>query len=94
MELRISAEARRLIAEGGGRLFVYPGAACCGGTRYIRTSTRPPEDADNGYAIEAEGVGIWVKPANGELPEFLEVEVRGKRRQKVEAYWNGCSFVI
>ena len=94
MELRISAEARRLIAEAGGELFVYAGVACCGGTRYIKTSTRPPEDEVSGYAVHAEGVDVWVKPANGVLPEFLEVEARGRRRSKLEAYWNGCSFVI
>lgn len=94
MELRISREARRLIAEGGGKLYVYPGMACCGGTRYVKTSTHPPQDMAGGRAMEFDGIGIWIKPANGALPEVLEVETRGRRRQKLEAYWNGLAFVV
>ena len=94
MDLMISAEARRLIAEGGGKLFVYPGIACCGGTRYIKTSTLPPQGAAGGFSMDADGIDVWVQPANGVLPEVLEVEARGRKRQRLEAYWNGCAFVI
>lgn len=93
MRVVASDEARRLIAERGGRLFVSVRAArCCGGARTLRTSTEPP-----GGVFRAVGSAgdfeVFVPQALGRLPEELHVAVAGRRR-RIEAYWDGCAWVV
>ena len=38
---------------------------------------------------------LFVPEDLGRLPDELHLELRGRRqRQRVEAYWDGCAYVI
>jgi hypothetical protein len=41
-----------------------------------------------------DGFELWFDPAGLTPPEELVLEVRGWRTERVEAYWNGCVFVV
>jgi hypothetical protein len=60
----------------------------------VKASTRPPRDAGTFDRFEAEGVEVYLRPASGRLPAELSVEVRGGRRPRAEAFWDGCAYVL
>jgi hypothetical protein len=36
---------------------------------------------------------LYLPATLGRLPDELHLELRGRRRKRVEAYWDGCAFV-
>jgi hypothetical protein len=40
------------------------------------------------------GLELWFRALAGVHPDVLEIVVRGKRRPRVEAYWDGCLFAL
>jgi hypothetical protein len=96
MKVVASPEAAALIRERGGRLFVWAASkACCGGTRFIESATNPPSIAGRFEPIEAEGFELFLRPAGVDLfPDELHIDVKGRRHPHVEAYWNGCAFLV
>jgi len=93
MRVIASPEAAGLIRATGGRIYVWPHRArCCGAVTVLRASSRPPHGmtfrpvAEDGYELNL--------PAGlGRLPEELHLELRRFPR-RVEAYWNGCAWVV
>jgi hypothetical protein len=93
MRVVASHEARELIAERGGRLYVSIRVArCCGATRTLRTATEQPEGAFR-VVGDAGDFEVLVPQALGRLPDELHVAVAGRRR-RIEAYWDGCAWVV
>jgi len=94
MRVVVSEPARRLIAERGGRLYVRTNRSrCCGGgvTRLV-TSSEPSAGVEFRRAVEADGFELFLPARLARLPDELHVEVR--RRSRVEAFWNGCAWVV
>ena len=95
MKVGASREALDFIREHGGRLYVWADRrACCGGTRFIRSSTEPPGKPEGFALFDLDGVELYLKAAAGRLPDELGVDVRGRRRPRVQASWNGCAYVV
>ena len=95
MRVDASPEAVEHIRQQGDRLYVWAhGAACCGGTRFIESSTRPPDDLLGFLSVEGAGFELYVRPAAGLLPDEVQVTMKGWRRPRVEAYWNGCAYLV
>ena len=93
MEVVASSEARKLVQEQGGRLFVSTKQRrCCRPTTYLNASTEAPERRDF-RRVEAADLELFIAAGVRTLPEVLEIEVRGRRRRRIEGYWNGCAFV-
>jgi hypothetical protein len=90
----VSAEAVEFIRREGGRLYVWGGDVCCGGTRFVKTSTEEPADAPVFHRFDEDGYQLYVKPVHGQLPDELHVDLRGRRRARAQAYWNGCAYVL
>ena len=44
--------------------------------------------------IPAAGLEFWFRAPAGALPAVVEIGMRGKRRPRVEAYWDGCLFAL
>jgi len=44
--------------------------------------------------VPAEGFELFVDTGPFAPPEALHFEVKGRREKRVEAYWNGCAFVL
>lgn len=95
MEVEVTPDAAAFVRDHGGRLYVWAsGAACCGGTRFIEASIDAPRDADRFVAVTAPGIQLLVRPAASRLPDELRVDLKGWRRPRVEASWNGCAYLV
>jgi hypothetical protein len=95
MRVEVTPGAARYVGDHGGRLYVWAsGAACCGGTRFIEASTDAPSDADSFVPADTSGLEVLVRPAVGQLPDELRVDLRGRLRPRVEASWNGCAYLV
>ena len=94
MRVVASDEARGLIAERGGRLDVSVRAQRC-----CRSVQTPVARTDVAHASEyrpaggAAGFQLFLPRALAPLPEELHVEVRRYPR-RIEAYWDGCAWVV
>lgn len=92
MKIVASDEARELIVEQGGRLYVsVKGGRCCGGTKMLAARTEVKDDSVYASAVVADGFELFF-PRVARLPEVLNVEARRFPR-RIEAYWNGCAWV-
>jgi hypothetical protein len=95
MEVRSTSEVTALVRERGGRLFVWPDRQrCCQGATYLATASDPPRGRAFRPVGGSDGSEIWFDPGGLEPPDVLQLDVRGRRRKRVEAYWNGCVFVV
>ena len=92
MRILSTPEARSLIHEKGGLLFVWITNAA-GRVRILRTSTEPPPDALEWKRVETKGFLLFLHPRMS-LPRELHIEARGAVRRRIEAFWNGCAYVI
>jgi len=98
----VSPEAGQLVREQGGRLWVWaarPWGCCWGTPAYMYAATTPPQRiAPSAFSpvdpIDADGLEVWFRAPGGRLPDVLEIALRGKRRPHVEAYWDGCSYML
>jgi hypothetical protein len=97
MRVEVSSEAAGLIRQHGGRLWVWAArpAMCCGGTpAYMRAAIKQPPRLSGFTLVSRQDVAIWFRAPAGTLPDLLEIGVRGRRRPRVEAYWDGCLFML
>jgi hypothetical protein len=99
MRVEASAEAVDFIQRQGGRLWVWaarPRLCCWGTPAYMYTSTEPPKGLTGFDAVSFAPVGveIWFRAPAGRFPDVLEIELRGRRRARVEAYWDGCVIAL
>jgi hypothetical protein len=89
-----SEEARKFVAERGGRLFVRPRVSgCCHPVRWLEAST----EADPRITfrrVARDGMEVWAPVGLRRLPDELEVGVRRFPRRHLEAYWDGCAWIV
>jgi hypothetical protein len=92
MRIKASPEALALVAEHGGRLYVWAHRGrCCGGTTFLETSTEPGERPYR--RVPADGLELYFDARLRE-PDELELDVGGRLRKHVHAYWDGCAYVV
>ena len=95
MELVTTDDVRALVAERGGRLFVWTKlhGRCCGRVTLLETSSEPPASGGRDFRrIEADGFDLFIDPGGRRLPDTLVLEARGRSRI-VRAYWNDLGWV-
>jgi hypothetical protein len=71
---------------------------CCWGTpAYMHAATERPPGL-SGFRLVSQtgqdGVEVWFRAPAGRVPDVLEIGVHGRRRPRVEAYWDGCRFAL
>jgi hypothetical protein len=94
MRIVASASAEQFLEESGGRIYVWPRKArCCGGLTTLVCSSRQPAGRSFRQAGATGRVEVLLPTELVRLPDELHLEVRGFRR-RVEAYWNGCAWVV
>jgi hypothetical protein len=93
MRVNASAEAIELIQERGGKLYVRAKSARCCHTSltFLETSSEPGERSFR--RVPAAGIELYFAEGLRE-PDELELDVGGRRRKHVHAYWNGCAYVV
>ncbi len=83
------------IRERGGKLFVRTDARrCCGGGITYLVTAPEPEPGRTYRRFDAEGFELFLDPGGRVAPDELHLDVRGRRRKRIEAYWNGCLYAM
>ncbi len=76
-----------------GRLFVWTDLrrCCSGGVTHLEAGPHPVRGRDF-RRVGVDGYELWFDPGRLDPPAELHLEVHGRRRPRVKAYWNGCVF--
>jgi hypothetical protein len=93
VEVSASPDAVAFVRQRGGELFVWSRSTrCCrgGAMTFLEASTNR-NDRRAFRQIPAEGIDLYVDLPR--LPEQLEIDVHGRFRRSVRAYWDGCAWV-
>jgi hypothetical protein len=94
VRLVASPEARRFIAERGGRLFIWPRSSrCCRSVAWLESATEPGRGLAFRRAAE-DDFQVYVPARLARLPDELHVEVRRFPRRRIEAFWDGCAWIV
>jgi hypothetical protein len=94
MRVLVSDAAVQLIADQGGRLYVWPRKArCCGGLTRLVSSCDPAPKKEFRRAPESDRFELYLPTELSPLPDELHVEAHRFPR-RIESYWNGCAWVV
>ena len=95
MRIRATPEARSWIRERGGLLFIRLSrvVSARGAMRSLLVSTEPPTDAFDYQRFETKGFVLFLQPGVAP-PTEMHVEMVGRIRRRLAAFWNGCAFVV
>jgi hypothetical protein len=89
-----SEEARRYVAERGGRIYVWlSSSGCCHSVPRLDSGTEPKAGREF-RRVAAEDFEVWFPQKLERLPSELHVEVHRFPRRRVEAYWDGCVWIV
>jgi hypothetical protein len=99
MQVDVSAEAGEFVRAQGGRLWVWaahPRVCCWGTPAYMHAATEPPPGLSGfrSMPVASSDLEIWFRAPAGRFPHVLEIGMRGGRRARVEAYWDGCLMAL
>lgn len=94
VDVVLSDEARTYVAEHGGVVHVRPHAhrCCTGQLTLLDTSTEAPDGDGTAVAFAAGDLSVRYhgKPEAG--PGLLSIELRGRLRRHLVAFWDGCAY--
>jgi hypothetical protein len=89
-----SPEAVEFIRARGGRLWVWPRHPVRPGLVTLEAATERPHGELAFVATPQESSFELFFDARGwGEPDFLEIDLRGRRRQRVVAFWNGLAYL-
>jgi len=96
MRITASDNVRVYVESHGGVLYVNARRRqCCSGSlTVLDTSTREPADQTGYCTYDSGGFPVRVRVGTPDEPDELVIEMRGLRRKRPAAYWNGCAFKI
>lgn len=60
----------------------------------MHAAIQPPSGLLGFRQTPAAGLELWFRAPAGASPEVLQIEMRGKRHPRVEAFWDGCLFAL
>jgi hypothetical protein len=94
MLLIATPEAVEYIRAHGGALFIWAVTMAYGydSVFALEASTESPGAGRTFRRIRSQGVDLLLDTGGRELPDELHVQMRGRRRRRIRAYWNGNSF--
>ncbi len=97
MQVDVSTEAAALVRQRGGRLWVWaarPRMCCAGTPAYMHAATEQPAGLSGFSLVSQADAEIWFRAPGGRVPDVLEIGLQGRRRPRVEAYWDGCQIAL
>ncbi len=94
MRVEATDEAVEFIKGRGGRLWVWPRHPVRPGLVTLDTATEPPGgDLRFERVSHDAGFNLFLDARGWGEPEFLDIDLRGWRRRRVAAFWNGLAYV-
>jgi len=94
MRVIVSASAAEAIDGKGGRLYVWlRRGQCCRGTTILDAATSPPAGKEFRRERASTSFELYLPAHLAHLPDELHIDARG-RSHRIEAYWNGCAWVV
>jgi hypothetical protein len=89
-----SADVAEVVQEQGGRLYVWPrtGRCCLHGLAWLEAGPQPKP----GWEFEpvaTEGFALYLARM-ARVPDELHLDVQGRRRRRVAAFWDNCAYVV
>jgi len=91
--VEVSGEAAEFVRARGGRLWVWaatPRLCCWGMPAMMHAATKPPPGLTGFTRAGGTPLEVWFRAPGGRRPDVLEIGLAGRRRARVEAYWDGC----
>lgn len=93
MRVLASPEAVSYVRERGGTLFVWVDCLRCQGTvSFLDASTESPGAERSFRRMTGGDFDLYLDAGDLDLPENIQVEVKGWRRRHLRASWNGATF--
>jgi hypothetical protein len=96
MRVVASPEAVAFVRDHGGRVFVWTlsmDAPTGGATVFaLEASTESPGPDRDFVRLSGRDFEVLIDTGARALPEELHFAVKGWRRRRIRAYWNGNSF--
>ncbi len=93
-EIELSDQAREYVQARGGTLFLrVRHDRCCsgGGLTFLEASTTAHGGGDY-EKLSNVNLDVRLSHTRSVLPEKVSVEMRGKVRPRLVAYWDGCAY--
>jgi hypothetical protein len=97
VKIDASPEAIGHVMAAGGVLWAwaaYPKPCCAGTPAYMHAATRRPRGDLLFRRIPHPDLEIWFSAPGGREPDVLEIGMHGRRKPRVEAYWDGCLVAL
>ena len=97
VRVTMSSDAAEFVRARGGRLWVWaahPRMCCSGAPAWMHAATEPPLGLAGFSQVAGDDVQVWFCGVGGLRPDVLEIGLRGTRRPRVEAYWDGCLMAM
>jgi hypothetical protein len=97
VRVEVSSAAEEFVRGEGGQVWVWaarPRRCCMGTPAYMYAATKPPSNPAGFSPVHLSGLEVWYRIPGDLRPDVLEIELRGKRRPHVEAYWDGCIYAL
>lgn len=100
VEILASERALTFVRERGGQVWIWLDVrrCCSGAVSYLGASCSEPTQRKGGLDLRfrpmrVADITIHTSLGRRRPPEELHIDVRGRFRPRIEAYWNGCIFV-
>lgn len=94
MRVVASETASELIQSQGGRLYVWlKRGRCCGNAITLATAAEPPAEKAFRQVDSGGPLDLFLPAGLTRLPDELHLDV-SPRRGRLEAFWNGCAWVV
>ena len=97
VRVNVSSDAAEFVRARGGRVWVWaahPRMCCSGAPAWMHATTEPPAGLSGFIAVAGDDVQVWFRGIGHLRPDVLEVGLRGGRRPRIEAYWDGCLMAM
>jgi hypothetical protein len=60
----------------------------------MHAATEPPAGLTGFAPVAGAPLEIWFRAPGERRPDVLEIGLAGRRRARVEAYWDGCLMAM
>jgi hypothetical protein len=92
MRVKASASALDFVRQRGGKLYVWSQSSrCCRGRLTLLAAATEDDGRHHFRRVPADGIELYVDLRS--LPKELELDVGGRLRRSIRAYWDGCAWV-